>query len=559
MLWWNIRRLRSSDAAVRRSAAEALGGTKDNRAAEALVEALLSDCRSQRDITIALAKMGTIAVEALLIALADRREDVRFKAARALGEIGWQPSDPAQRSALAVAARNWNDAAREGPHAVEFLMNAFRETAHVKLGLGLMGMQDSAARHEAARRALVQIGSGAVDPLIAALQDRSYDVRKAAAKALGEIRDPRAVQPLMVAIKSGDNTSGDNAEQSAAMNALVEIGSAAVEPLLAALKGRFHMARRAAVTLGRIKDPRAVEPLIAILINDSSMRGWAAQALAQIGSAAAEPLAAILDDESRRQTPDWATKLVAQTGSAADKLKLEIEDFVSGGATNSATREVRAMAVKALREMNWQPSSASHRSFLAVAERNWEAAIREGPAAVRPLMDALATGASGAAKALGELKESRAVSSLIAALASENESLRAAAVQALGQIGPAASSPLVAALVERSTWELHEHRSWIQRDRFLEALDEALLQTGTAAIAPVVAALRDTRGWSDDVPGYPGQKTTRRRYHLLEIATKVLVRCGSANAESLVTALRSVDEVERAAVAQMLRGIGAWG
>jgi HEAT repeat protein len=45
----------------------------------------------------------------------------------------------------------------------------------------------------------------AVEPLIAALKDESFSVRQAAAEALGKIKDPRAVEPLSAALKDARN------------------------------------------------------------------------------------------------------------------------------------------------------------------------------------------------------------------------------------------------------------------------------------------------------------------------------------------------------------------
>ncbi len=42
----------------------------------------------------------------------------------------------------------------------------------------------------------MQAGAPAVEPLIAALKGENKLVRKAAARALGDIGDPRAVEPL---------------------------------------------------------------------------------------------------------------------------------------------------------------------------------------------------------------------------------------------------------------------------------------------------------------------------------------------------------------------------
>ena len=48
-----------------------------------------------------------------------------------------------------------------------------------------------------------------------------------------------------------------------AVNALVKLGPAAIDPLVAALKSKNDVVRQEATgALGRIRDPRAVEPLI---------------------------------------------------------------------------------------------------------------------------------------------------------------------------------------------------------------------------------------------------------------------------------------------------------
>jgi len=130
--------------------------------------------------------------------------------------------------------------------------------------------------------------------LIKALQyKRNTSVRRAAAEALGQIRNVRAVEPLVDALK--DNQYEVWAE---AARALVQIRDAkAVEPLVAMLKG--NRGREAAKALGQIGDVRAVKPLITALQDeDSLMRDYAADALGQIGdSQAIEPLRAALNDK----------------------------------------------------------------------------------------------------------------------------------------------------------------------------------------------------------------------------------------------------------------------
>ena len=101
-------------------------------------------------------------------------------------------------------------------------------------------------------------------------------VREAAAKALGELGDTRAVEPLGVALKHG------NVGQ-AAVAALGQIGNAqAVDLLIAALEDRFKW--EAAEALGKIGDARAVEPLTALLKGEKYAHGMeiVLQALGQI-------------------------------------------------------------------------------------------------------------------------------------------------------------------------------------------------------------------------------------------------------------------------------------
>ena len=82
----------------------------------------------------------------------------------------------------------------------------------------------------------------AVEPLIAALGDERSDVRQAAAEALGKIKDPRAVEPLIAAL--GDERSD---MRQAAAKALGAIGDArTMEPLIAALKDAEWRVREAA-------------------------------------------------------------------------------------------------------------------------------------------------------------------------------------------------------------------------------------------------------------------------------------------------------------------------
>jgi HEAT repeat protein len=125
--------------------------------------------------------------------------------------------------------------------------------AAISLSVGLLGLAP-AAYGQADR----------VSQLIGWLQDKNRAVRSEAARSLGDAKDPRAVEPLVAALN-------DKGVRLSAITALGKIGdSRAAEPLIAALKDTDDVVRAyAAQALGRIGDTRAVEPLIAAL-NDTN-------------------------------------------------------------------------------------------------------------------------------------------------------------------------------------------------------------------------------------------------------------------------------------------------
>jgi HEAT repeat protein len=138
-----------------------------------------------------------------------------------------------------------------------------------------------------AAEALATIGAPSVGPLIGALEHPDGDVRWKAAIALGEIGDQRAIEPLIRQLSDTDRFV-----KSRVAHALGMIGAPAVHPLIRTLReGDGNLRWGAAIALGRIKDPLAVEPLIRALADKyENVRAEAAASLAAIGKPAIAPL-----------------------------------------------------------------------------------------------------------------------------------------------------------------------------------------------------------------------------------------------------------------------------
>jgi HEAT repeat protein len=149
---------------------------------------------------------------------------------------------------------------------------------------------------------------------IAALKDEDWALREDAATLLGEFRDPRAVGPLVEALRDEDRAVRD-----AATGALRKIGLAAVPALLAALKDPNGNVQEIAVALLKeLPDPRAVEPLIECLTNRNwIVRMHAAKGLGVVGDArAVEHLIPLLTDDVKAVRVD-ATDALARIGRPA--------------------------------------------------------------------------------------------------------------------------------------------------------------------------------------------------------------------------------------------------
>lgn len=135
----------------------------------------------------------------------------------------------------------------------------------------------------------------AIPFLIGMLKDKDSEVRQKTAWALGEIKDPRAIEPLIATIRDENLFV-----QLESARALGRIGDPVLQTLIAIIKDEKSDIRwEAGWALGQIRDPRAVEPLITALKDENSfIREWVIKALGDIKDPrAVEPLIAALKDK----------------------------------------------------------------------------------------------------------------------------------------------------------------------------------------------------------------------------------------------------------------------
>ena len=199
---------------------------------------------------------------------------------------------------------------------------------------------------------LGQVGdSGAVGPLIRALDDARADVRIAAAEALGSFDDRRCIAPL-----ASQLDAGDPALRAVSAEALGKTGRAeAVDLLLHALDDSVVEVRTAAaIGLGRIGGNTAVEPLIRhVSDRHAAGRAQAAQALGALGSReAVKPLIDLLQTGNNEEKHVAAVALgrigdpsaIDALGATMRSMRPRLSDSSCSKVYDSATRALAQIA-----------------------------------------------------------------------------------------------------------------------------------------------------------------------------------------------------------------------
>jgi HEAT repeat protein len=258
-----IKILRTAHPLLRGRVAEVFGISKDPSAVPALIEAVQGEYFTVRSrAALALGKIGEPrAVRPLIGLLKDPEDEVRSAACLALGFFK-DPStfdditnllldDPKIEVRQAAAKALGNTA---HPAALPYLMEALHDP--------FWWYEREYAAGELLT-AIEKMGVSAVDPLIEALRDREGAVRKFAASLLGRLGDPRAIEPLGMALYDLHHEVGKVSAES-----LAWFGASTIDILVEALSHPEMWIRIHAVeALAKIKDAR-VTPILLQMLHD---------------------------------------------------------------------------------------------------------------------------------------------------------------------------------------------------------------------------------------------------------------------------------------------------
>jgi HEAT repeat protein len=182
--------LQDKRSEVRREAAAALGRIRGREATQALRSALSSrDAETRKAAVEALGEAGDEGViEILAPVLLDADEALQQCAVRALAHIGGMPAAFALRPALDSPRKAVREAAQGAVKSMDLSPTRAEDRARLAILTGDY-------------RGALALGEAALAPLMESLAAGNLRRRQEAARALGELKDRRSVDPLLQAWK----------------------------------------------------------------------------------------------------------------------------------------------------------------------------------------------------------------------------------------------------------------------------------------------------------------------------------------------------------------------
>jgi HEAT repeat protein len=409
----------------------------------------------------AFVRMGPLAVAPLIKLFWSDRSDQPEEKLRPMPSSppSWEPGDEQKNRHMRAGALQ--ALVQIGKPAIKPLIDLLREEINRVSGLAARSMWKGGRNSpvsEEATQMLVQIGQAAVEPLIGLLGDE----RKSVLSSRPE-RDSLFdvfFYGLHREILTRPEPVGGFYD-SCVVQALLQVGQAAIEPLIDALQHNDEYVRAGtAAVLGKIGDTRAIDPLMALLSDEHSLV-WqeAAQAVRQIShdERSPESLIASLCDENthvRREAAKALRQISPDARAIAPLVRVLRHVQIYTGhvgyygppvyvsSKHLEERETLDSAALALGKIG-QPAVVP--LIKAFQEGNWSvypevarALEKIGTVAVEPLIEAFQDDDAhvriGSAMALGQIRDARAIAPLINLLQDHNAQLRLAAIEALRQV-----------------------------------------------------------------------------------------------------------------------------
>jgi HEAT repeat protein len=222
------------------------------------------------------------------------------------------------------------------------------------------------------------MGPWVSDNVIEALDDKNRLVRMGAAEALGELHDPRGVEPLIKLLQDPDRELAGHVSAQ-----LTRIGTPSIKPLVALLTSENASIRSIAVsTLGHIRDHRVVEPVGRMLFDaDQTARdcaGYALYLLAFTGDAGT----------TWRASDAIADKTAAETARHEnDAILQKLVGEQCGAALRSDSAPARLATAKSMHLFAFLIPSTNILDGLASCLSDHDAELREHAAQTLAIID----------------------------------------------------------------------------------------------------------------------------------------------------------------------------
>jgi len=435
--------LKDENLAVRTEATIALGEFNDDKSIQILIKALNNTHpRVREGVAKALGEIrDDQAIKPLIPLLKDRQTYVRLAAGEALSTLEWEPKTDEQRAIFCVANRDWEKCIALGKLTYPILVGALKGSdleVSVEAAETLETLKwkpqnkDDAAYYYVALRQWEKssdLGEQAIKPISRELSNEDSTVVRSAIESLGQINHPAGIPYLLQKYSTG------SAEiREAVVNALANIKDPkSVKAIIIALDDSNHYVRTAAQKVltseidefRELNDPDSIKPLLkALKDNNRRVRTMAATFLGEFQNPeATKYLIEALKDS------DIEVRKAASESLRKIKDPQAIEPLVA--ALNDPSADVRVIVVETLGEFK------DHRAIEPLMEK-----LKDQSPEVRV----------AAIKIFGKLKEPRAIDSLVASAGDYDDSVKLATAEALGGIrDPRVTPPLVIMLKSNST------------------------------------------------------------------------------------------------------------